>query len=95
MKESRCPRCGEIVVFEDYGDNPSFLSAKCEGCGLKGEYLEGSGFTWEVWDERELRVLRVSRALNKAIQSESAKYSPCVNLLNAYNDGLDALKGLK
>lgn len=47
MKEALCIRCGDSVVFEDYGDNPSFLSGKCEGCGLKGDYTEGRGYAWD------------------------------------------------
>lgn len=116
MKETRCPRCGESVVFVDYGDNPAFLTGECQACHLKGEYLDGQGFTWNTEkiemvepvsaiavkfidpiskDDNELRIDRAKTALRKAIQSENAKYNPCVSLINAYQDGLDALEGLK
>lgn len=95
MKETLCPRCGESVVFVDYGDNPSFLSGKCEGCGLSGDYILERGFAWEVISDKELRLGRARTALRKAIQSENAKYNPCTSLINAYQDGLDALEGVK
>lgn len=95
MKETLCIRCGDSVVFEDYGDNPSFLSGKCEGCGLNGDYTLERGFNWEVIDDKELRLGRARTALRKAIQSENAKYVPCQSLINAYQDGMNALEGVK
>lgn len=95
MKETLCPRCGESVVFVDYGDNPAFLTGECESCHLKGEYLEGQGFTWQALNDRELRLERAKRALRKAIAREPLLFNPSSSFLKAYQDGLEALEGLK
>lgn len=95
MKETLCPRCGESVVFVDYGDNPAFLTGECQACHLKGEYLEGQGFTWQALNDRELRLERAKRALRKAIAREPLLFNPSSSFLNAYKDGLEALEGIK
>ncbi len=91
MKEALCIRCGDIVLFS--GD--MVLIGKCEGCGLKGDYTLERGFAWEVIDEKELRLGRARMALRKALACENAKYVPCQSLINAYQDGLNALEGVK